>query len=201
MTTTTQQPTQQYENYQIIRIDGKNKFVEVLNSSFGIDKVTLNFVEYDESRPSGDRIVARIPIYMNFSEFRRFAQDMLSGRYAALAKDAKGPIEQFLKGTSAERLRDQGRPRPDGKAESRKFSIAPSAKGLFFTAELGPGEATSTGMIKPAGKTEKKVSIPMDANQIKELVLTTLAAMDAYVTAKETTKQVEALLKAKGVIR
>ncbi len=192
---------QQYENHQIIRIDGKSKFVESLDRSFDIGKVTLNFVEYDDQKAAGDRIVAQIPVYMNFSEFRVFAQDMLSGRFAKLAEAKKNPIFQDLKGTSAERLKAQNRERQDGKSESRKFSISPSAKGFFFTAELGPGETTNTGLIKPAGKPEKKVSIPMDGQQAKELVLATLAALDAFEVAKATTKQVEALLKAKGVIK
>jgi len=193
-----QQNQQQFENHQIIRIDGKSKFVEVLNRSFNIGKVILNFVEYDEKKTAGDRIVAQIPIYMNFSEFRVFAQDMLSGRYSKLAEAKQNPIVQYLKGTSEERLKAQNRERPDGKAESRKFTLSPSAKGFFFTAELGPGESTETGMIKPVGKPEKKVSIPLDGQQAKELVLTTLAAMDAYETAKIVTKELMAVLGKKA---
>lgn len=194
------QPQQQYENHQIIRIDGRSKFVEVLNSSFEIGKVILNFIEYDDKKQAGDRISQRVTIYMDFSKFRLFAQDMISGRFAKLAAEKKLNYVD-LTGTSVERLKSQNREREDGKAESRKLSLAPSAKGFFFTAESGPGEATDTGLIKPAGKTEKKVSIPMDGDQAKSLVLMTIAAMDAYETAKETTKQVEALLKAKGIIK
>ena len=193
--------TQEYENHQIIRIDGKNKFVEILNRNFDIGKVTMTFVEYDEKQSAGNRIVAQIPIFWNFPEFRRFAQDVLSGRYAAMAKEAKGPLESLLKGTSVERLQKQGRPRPDGKAESRKFSLSPSTKGFFFTAELGPGVATETGLIKPDGKAEKKVSIPITPEHAKELVLATLAAMNAYESAKETTKQLEALFKSQGILK
>lgn len=196
-----QNQSQNYENHQIIRIDGKSKFVEVLDTAFEIGKVTLNFIEYDDTKVAGDRIVARIPIYMDFPEFRRFAQDILSGRYATLAKTAKGPIEMFMKGTSAERLKAQGRERADGKSESRKFYIGSSAKGFFFNAELGPGEATDTGLIKPAGKSEMKVSIPMDGNQSKELVLATLAAMNAFEAGKESAKQIAVLLKEKGIIK
>lgn len=192
---------QQYQNHQIIRIDGKSRFVESLDRSFNIGKVTFNFVEYDDTKEAGNRIVAQIPVYMDFSEFRVFAQDMLSGRFAKFAEMKKNPIVQYLKGTSAERLKAQNREREDGKSESRKFYLSPSAKGFFFTAELGPGEATETGLIKPAGKPEKKISIPMDGQQAKELVLATLAAVNNYEIAKETTKQFEALLKAKGVIK
>lgn len=182
-----------YENRQIIRIDGKSKFVEVLDTGFDIGKVALNFIEYDDSKKSGERITQQIMIYMDFAKFRVFAHDMLSGRFAKLAADKKLRY-QDLTGTPAERLKAQNREREDGKAESRKLSLTPSAKGFFFTAESGPGEEMETGLIKPAGKAEKKVSIPMDADQSKQLVLMTLAAIDAYETAKATTKQMKSLL-------
>lgn len=187
----------QYENHQIIRVDGKSKFVESLNRSFEIGKVMLNFIEYDDKQAVGNRIKQQITIYMNFADFRVFAHDMLSGRFQKLAEQKKTPIYQDLTGTTAERLKAQDRAREDGKAESRKFSIGPSAKGFFFTAEAGPGEKTETGMIKPAGKPEKKVSIPITPEDAKKLVLMTIASMDAYETAKETTKQFEALLAAR----
>lgn len=189
-----------YENHQIIRIDGKSKFVEVLDRGFGIGKVTLNFVEYDDKKKVGDRIIQQVTIYMDFAKFRVFAQDMLSGRFAKMAAD-KNLNYQDLTGTSAERLKAQDREREDGKSESRKLSLKPSAKGFFLTAESGPGEATETGLIKPAGKSEKKVSISLDSDQAKQLVLMTLAAMDAYEAGKEATKQVEAMLKTYGIIK
>ena len=37
---------------QIARFDGKNCFVEVLNSAFNIGKVQLNFCQYDEKTKS-----------------------------------------------------------------------------------------------------------------------------------------------------
>lgn len=197
----TNQPAPTYENFQIHRADGKSKFVESLSRSFEIGKVILNFVEYDDKRKAGDRIVNQISIYMDFSKFRVFAQDMISGRYAALAKTTKGSLYQDLTGTSAQRLAQQDRAREDGKSESRKFSIAGSAKGFFFTAESGPGETSDTGLIKPAGRTEKKVSIPLAIEDAKAIVLTTLAAMDAYETAKQTTKQMEVMLKANNLIK
>ena len=193
--------TQSYENQQIIRLDGKSKFVEALSSGFDINKVVLNFVEYDDSRKAGDRIVNSVMIYMDFDKFRVFAQDMISGRFAKLAKDKKGAIYQDLTGTPAEKLKEYGRERKDGKAESRKFSIAPSSKGFFITGESGPGEKTDTGLIKPAGKSEVRVSIPIDAEQAKALVLSTLAAMNAYEAGKQAVKQIEKLLRDNKVIK
>lgn len=192
---------QAYENHQIIRLDGKNKFVESLSRGFDIGKVMFNFVEYDDKRKAGDRIVQNVTVYMDFAKFRVFAQDMLSGLLARKAAENKGKVFEDLTGTPADKLKQHGRERQDGKAESRKIYLGPSSKGFFFTAESGPGERSETGLIKPAGKAEKKVSIPIDAEQAKSLVLMTLASMNAYESGKESAKHVEAMLKARNIIQ
>jgi len=186
-----------YENFQVYRVDGKNKFLEILSRSFEIGKVIFNFVEYDDTKAAGSRITQQIMIYMDFPRFRVFAHDMLSGRFAKLAEQKTNPLFQDLTGTSAQRLAAQNRAREDGKAESRKLTLSPAAKGFFLTAEAGPGEETETGLIKPTGSVERRVSIVLDPDHAKELVLTTLAAMDAYETAKETVRQFEAIRKAR----
>lgn len=196
MTNTNTNTQPQYENHQIIRLDGKDKFVEILDTSFEIGKVIINFLEYDVKKQSGDRIKSNVKIYMDFAKFRLFANDILTGRFAALAQ--KKELNYLdLTGTSVERLKAQGRERPDGKAESRKLSLSPASKGFFFNAEKGPGEATETGLIKPAGKIEEKVSILITGDQSKQLALMTLAQMDAFISAKE----VEKMLKRNGVIK
>lgn len=192
-----------YQNYQIYRADGKGKFVETLSRSFDIGKVILNFVEYDDTKEAGNRITSQVAIYMDFPKFRAFAQDMISGRFLKLAEKNKGkPVYEDLTGTSAERLKTQNRARKDGKAESRRFSLTMGTKGFFFTAEAGPGEETETGLIKPAGKAEKRISVILDPQHCKELVLTTLASIDHYLIAKETVRQFEeirqSLLQPKG---
>ena len=40
---------------QIIRKDAKGCFVEVRNDTFHLDKVHLQFVSYDTTRPKGSR--------------------------------------------------------------------------------------------------------------------------------------------------
>ena len=49
---------------QIIRKDARNCFVEVKNDCFHLDKVHLQFVTYDQRRPTGDRYTNKIPIYI-----------------------------------------------------------------------------------------------------------------------------------------
>lgn len=186
-----------YENFQIYRLDNRNKFVEVLNRAFEINKVILNFVEYDTNKEVGNRITQQVTVYMDFPKFRVFAHDMLSGRFAQMAAKKVNPIFQDLSGTSVERLKAKNQAREDGMAESRKLMLTPASKGFFLTASSGPGEETETGLIKPAGKPEKEVSILITPEQAKELVLTTLASIDHYLTAKETVRLFEEIRKSR----
>ena len=87
-------------NYrQIIRIDGKNVFVEAMNSAFKIGKIQLNFCSYDAK---SNKMTANIPIYLSFEEFFSLKQDVVSGRLAKLAevekaKGSKYPKEIYTK--------------------------------------------------------------------------------------------------------
>ena len=47
---------------QIIRFDGKNVFMEVMNSAFEIGKVQINFVEYDLTL---EKIIGRSKIFQS----------------------------------------------------------------------------------------------------------------------------------------
>lgn len=50
---------------QIIRKDAKGCFVEVRNDTFHLDKVHLQFVSYDTTKPKGSRYVNNISIYID----------------------------------------------------------------------------------------------------------------------------------------
>ena len=64
---------------QIIRKDAKGCFVEVRNDTFHLDKVHLQFVSYDTTRPKGSRYVNNISIYIDVPEFLALAQEAASG--------------------------------------------------------------------------------------------------------------------------
>lgn len=52
------------DDRQIIRKDAKNCFVEILNDSFKIDKIHLNFATYDTSKPKEKRQTNNVAIYL-----------------------------------------------------------------------------------------------------------------------------------------
>ena len=64
---------------QIIRKDAKGCFVEVRNDTFHLDKVHLQFVSYDTTRPKGNRYTNNISIYIDVPEFLALSQEAASG--------------------------------------------------------------------------------------------------------------------------
>lgn len=197
------------KNYrQIIRIDGKNVFVEALNSAFKIEKIQLNFCAYDAKT---NKMTATIPIYLSFAEFFSLKQDIISGRLAKLAevekaKGSKYPKEVYLKqgGVSAKNLQARGQARADGMSLSRQLKIVPGMKFPFMVqAEQGAAEENAQGLIVPryGGKPDHRVMVPMDGDTMKQFFLTIDAHIQAYlnsvyaVIAEEDQKDIKKEMK------
>lgn len=185
-------------NPQIIKISGNKTFFEVLNTSFSFanGKVQINFYEYDINKPAKERMVKHVPIYFNFADFLLLTQNIISGRFMALAKAEKerakkagdkycGSIFHHMGGTSVERLAKKEKSRPDGMAESRIFRITPGdKKPWIFSAEKGPGQETETGLIAPKGKPEEIIRVPLETDgDFKKFALISQAHVTAYLTA------------------
>lgn len=176
---------------QIIRIDGKNCFVEALDSAFGIEKVHMNFIAYDEKT---NKQTSLVPIYMDFSEFLALEADVLSGRIAKLAEveKAKGdkyPQAIFTKmgGVSAKNLKARGQERPDGYSLSRQLKIIPGNRRPFmFQGEQGKAEENKQGLIVPryGGKPDDRVMIPMGGDELKQFTIMVGAKIRAYMSAQ-----------------
>lgn len=64
---------------QIIRKDARNCFVEVKSDCFHLDKIHLQFVAYDKSRPAGQRYTSNIHIYIDVPQFLALAQEAANG--------------------------------------------------------------------------------------------------------------------------
>ena len=183
---------------QIIRLDGKDCFFEVMNTGFEIDKVLINFVQYDTSKEKNSRITAQIPIYIDISKFLVLAQDILSGKMAGLAKKAKDDAESRgskyashiyadMGGVSARVLESRGKSRPDGKSLSRQLKITPGAKmPWLLSAEMGVGEEDERGLIVPryGTKPEQRVQVPLTDDDFKRFALTVKAHIEAYFASQ-----------------
>lgn len=181
---------------QIIRLDGKNVFLEVMNNAFGIGKVQINFIEYDATKETKSRILKNIPIYIDMDKFLVLTHDILSGRMAVLAKKAqeakvKGgykyakEIYQDLGGITAEKLKKRGKERPDGMSLSRQFKITPGDKlPWILSAEMGPGKENEKGLIVPQGHPEEIVRVPLSDDDFKRFALVVQKHIEAYYASQ-----------------
>ena len=177
-------------NLQVIRLDGKDCFVEAMSGAFPIGKVNLNFISYNTALEKGSKQTARINAYVDIGDFLVLAQDVLSGKINALAEKEKNsgnkyaqPVWTSIGGQSAKNAN-----RPDGKALSRQVKLIPGLKKPFLLqAEQGVGEENSTGLIMAKyTKPEAKVMIPLTVNDLKKLVLVVKTHIEAFYGAVYT---------------
>ena len=69
--------------YQIIRIDARNCFVESLSDAFSIGKAHLTFCSYDKRRPTGQRMTDSIQIYIDMPDWLELCRMLDSGELRA----------------------------------------------------------------------------------------------------------------------
>jgi len=176
---------------QIIRKDAKNCFVESLSDAFDKGKAHFAFATYDVNKPSGQRQTNNVHIYISIPELLNLCLKLTSGELRYIWQERKKtgdgkPIVEWLGGTSAEKLRQYGKPRPDGKSLSRVCKLMAAQKFDFlFVADSGPGETDSKGLIVPRfGKNpENHVSVSMTWDALAELLLYTKTHYEAWLAA------------------
>lgn len=188
--------------HQIVRKDGKGCFVESLNDTFSIGRCHLAFAAYDLNRSAGERQTNLVHIYLDCGELLELCRKAESGELLLRLQDKKQkgdktPLYQCMGGTSAEKLRRIGRPRPDGKSLSRIFQLLPGNKSDFLlVADSGPGETDEKGLIVPRfGKQpENHVVISLSMGHFCELLLLTRAHYLAWLTASYSRGEEKAFL-------
>lgn len=186
------------ETRQIIRLDARNSFVEFMADAFEIDKVKINFIQYDASKEVGSRTTSNISIYMDLGEARVFCRRILNGYYDKKIAEEKNKKEanpsyyyqsvmETLGGTSAKTLATRNQSRLDGKSLSRSFSVEVSTIDSVcycLIGKCGPGNENEKGLIVPCGKAEQTVRIPLTKNKAEELALTLKDHIAAYTASK-----------------
>ena len=65
--------------YQIIRKDARNCFVESLRDAFDIGKAHFVFAAYDLSKPVGERQTNKISIYISIEELLELHRKIVGG--------------------------------------------------------------------------------------------------------------------------
>ena len=83
--------------FQIIRKDARNCFVESLNDSFSIGRIHLAFAAYDQSKPAGQRQTNNVHIYIAVDEFLELCRKLDCGelRYILQSKKKNGDNTPF----------------------------------------------------------------------------------------------------------
>ena len=176
---------------QIIRKDARNCFVESLSDAFGNGRAHFVFATYDLNKPAGQRQSNNIHIYISIPELLELCRKLSCGelRYILQQKKQTGdskPIQEWLGGTSAEKLRQYGKARPDGKSLSRVCKLMAAQKTDFlFTASSGPGEKDAKGLIVPkfGNRPENHVAVSMTFDALSELLLMTRTHYESWLTA------------------
>ena len=176
---------------QIIRKDARNCFVESLSDAFGNGRAHFVFATYDLNKPAGQRQTNNIQIYISIPELLELCRKLSCGelRYIMQQKKQTGdskPIQEWLGGTSAEKLRQYGKARPDGKSLSRVCKLMTAQKTDFlFTASSGPGEKDPKGLIVPkfGSRPENHVAVSMTFESFSELLLMTRTHYESWLTA------------------
>lgn len=177
--------------HQIIRKDAKNCFVESLSDSFDKGKAHFAFATYDLNKPAGNRQTNCVHIYISVPELLELCRKLTCGELRYLWQERKKtgdgkPIQEWLGGTSAEKLAQYGKPRPDGKSLSRVARLLAAQKSDFlFTASSGPGDKDAKGLIVPrfGKKPENHVSVSMTWDSLAELLLITKTHYEAWLAA------------------
>ena len=183
--------SEERNQYQIIRKDARNCFVESLSDGFSKGKAHLAFATYDLSKPAGQRQNNNVHIYISIPEFLELCRKLTCGELRWMMQERKKagdnrPIQEWLGGTSADKLRRYGKPRPDGKSLSRVGKLLAGQKSDFlFIADSGPGEADAKGLIVPKfGKNpENHVSVSMSFDALSELLLMTKTHYEAWLVS------------------
>lgn len=176
---------------QIIRKDGKDCFVESLSDAFEIGKAHFVLASYDLNKPAGERQTNNISIYIDIAELLELCRKMESGEMREILRKKKEtgdkkPIQEWLGGTSAEKLLERGKAREDGMCLSRVAKLLCGAKYDFmFVADSGPGEQNEKGLIVPrfTGKGENHVVVSLMWDDLSEMLLMTKMHYEAWLAA------------------
>jgi hypothetical protein len=155
---------------------GKNTRIELKSDAFAIDKLSIGLQKLDDNNHQ----LAYINCYMDLPKALVMANDILSGRFAKMAKP--GEITKVFAvqgGQSAARAK-----RADGKPLYREFSLSKGQKWIAG-AILGPGkENPTTHGIVADGKPEQEVKVGILDDDIKAMALMIKAEYEAYRTAQ-----------------
>lgn len=166
------------ENGQIIKIDGKDQFIDI-REAFAIGKVCFQFRRYNTNQSVGNRITTSVDVYMDISEFAYFANIMKEEKIKKLIVNAEkqGKVSGYT--------HMSGNPKKTP-VISRQISISRATSdklSVIITGSNQPGIVGQTGIVKPdASKSNQKkyVMVGITDKQMIEIGLAAERAIQIY---------------------
>lgn len=176
-------------------INARDTFIKIKGDYFNIGKVRLSFVQFDKEK--NNTRVADIDVCMNFSEWAALSHDIIFGRIFKLAEQERAKGEKYPKAVYESPLGGineancmKRKLRADGKAISRRFSIAPGSRQPFvITAEQRPGKSDDRGLIVPeGGRPEVAIRVPCTREALIGSVEIVNRHIEAFLCSKYNDK-------------
>ena len=169
--------TQGTAGKQIMKIDGKDVFVEIMDTKFKEGKVTFQFSNYDKSKPKGQRQKDFIRFNLTFEEFMNLGHDVLYGNMMNWQ-----PIDNYnnlrpayMKGTPSKYN--------NGVAIARRLEIKNGDKQpIRLICSEGQGKETGNGLIQMVGQAEKRVQVGMSQEAFRSIFLVVPMYIQAYLS-------------------
>jgi len=146
---------QQVERFRIYSHVTKSKWLHV-EDALDIGKVRLFAGDYQKGQ--GAKAVAWH--YLDLADARVLLSDLAWGKPVDYAE---------FKGTAN-----------GGRAVSRVLKVKTNGDKVWFGLENGPGQVIGQGAVKPAGKPDAAVNVPLTTWEARRLALEVLAHLDAW---------------------
>jgi len=146
---------QQVERFRIYSHVTKSKWLHVEDA---LDILKIRLFAGDYQKGQGAKAVAWH--YLDLADARVLLSDLAWGKPVDYAE---------FKGTAN-----------GGQAVSRVLKVKTNGDKVWFALENGPGQVIGQGAVKPAGKPDAVVNVPLTTWEARRLALEVLAHLDAW---------------------
>lgn len=153
-----------FEKNKITKASTNKVVCNVYLDSFGIEKVRFQNANYSEK--------TSIDCYLDFEEIALLDADVKSGR---LIKQLEAGQKTISMGGS------KSSKNYDGKPESRILSLGKSGDKIFINMSRGRGKLSDTGAIMPDGAPDLKISVGMEVDKFRSMIIYTHDCINAYL--------------------
>lgn len=181
---------------QIIRVDGKGCFVEVMKDAFAIQKVLFRFYSYDETKQASNRITRKVFIYMSFKDFYNFYYKTLTT--GALIKEMQkttGQVDRNGDPICQQVILSRGGKKSNGSIIARQLKIFKGrSTDIVLRGEEGPGKENAKGGYTMSGAPSQYITVGMDNDSLRALLGLTYEALSAYYVAMAVKSAFDELL-------